>query len=186
MERDEEWVYFGCKNFFRVSKSGIVQSKLGRGGRFLKNKEGEWKNLKPSKGKTDNYGGYYMVVQVKMNDYDSHKAIRIHRLVASMFIKEIKKGEEVDHIDGNRENNSLSNLRIVSRKENATNAKQRGAFDKGQNSFKGKISKEILMEILKMIKNKEKNSVIARKFNVDSSNISNIKTGKWPGLKHLN
>ena len=42
---------------------------------------------------------------------------RIHRLVAEAFIGNIPSGYEVHHIDGNRQNNKLSNLEILSKKE---------------------------------------------------------------------
>lgn len=43
----------------------------------------------------------------------------IHRLVFSAFVGPIPKGLEIDHIDGSRTNNHLSNLRVVTKRENA-------------------------------------------------------------------
>jgi len=40
----------------------------------------------------------------------------IHRLVAETFISDIPKGDVVHHIDGNKANNNLSNLEIISSK----------------------------------------------------------------------
>ena len=45
----------------------------------------------------------------------------IHRLVAELFIPNPENKTEVDHIDGNKLNNDVSNLRWVSRKENMNN-----------------------------------------------------------------
>lgn len=42
----------------------------------------------------------------------------VHRLVWETFMGEIPEGKEIDHIDGNPHNNSLSNLQIVTRREN--------------------------------------------------------------------
>ena len=42
----------------------------------------------------------------------------IHRLVWETFKGEIPEGLEIDHIDNNRKNNSLSNLQLVTRAEN--------------------------------------------------------------------
>tara|TARA_R110000868_G_scaffold62265_2_gene188357 strand:+ start:1948 stop:2838 length:891 start_codon:yes stop_codon:yes gene_type:complete len=52
----------------------------------------------------------------------SHKC-SIHRLLALQYIPNLENKEEVDHIDKNRLNNSLDNLRWVSRIENMNNRK---------------------------------------------------------------
>jgi hypothetical protein len=44
--------------------------------------------------------------------------IYIHQLVALSFIGPQPKDSEIDHIDGNAANNSISNLRYVTHKEN--------------------------------------------------------------------
>ena len=51
----------------------------------------------------------------------SQKQKYIHRLVASAFIENPLSKKEVDHIDGNRKNNNVENLRWVSRIENVRN-----------------------------------------------------------------
>lgn len=45
-------------------------------------------------------------------------AIKVHRLVAYAFLDPAEPGTEVDHIDGNPANNSYTNLRWISHKEN--------------------------------------------------------------------
>lgn len=47
------------------------------------------------------------------------KTCQIHRLVYATFIGDIEKGKEIIHIDRNKYNNKLSNLRAVTRSENA-------------------------------------------------------------------
>ena len=59
--------------------------------------------LKPSK----NRKGYLNVVLYKNN---ASKTLRIHRLVALTYISNPNKYPQVNHIDGNKENNKVDNL----------------------------------------------------------------------------
>lgn len=49
------------------------------------------------------------------------KTLKVHRLVYETFNGEIPDGYVIDHIDANKENNSLNNLRCVTQKENCNN-----------------------------------------------------------------
>lgn len=51
------------------------------------------------------------------------KTYYIHRLVAETFIPNPENKPAIDHIDRNRDNNDVSNLRWVTIKENAYNQK---------------------------------------------------------------
>ena len=55
--------------------------------------------------------------------YNIDKKCKVHRLVALVFIDNPEKKAQVDHIDGNRKNNHVSNLRFVSNQENGMNKK---------------------------------------------------------------
>lgn len=59
--------------------------------------------------------GYYQIQLT--NDYGI-KYVRVHRLVAQHFISPIPEGMLVNHIDMDRKNNQVSNLEIVSHREN--------------------------------------------------------------------
>lgn len=62
----------------------------------------------------------YNVVYIK--NKDCYPKLRVHRLVYETFHNVDIKGKEIDHIDGNKQNNSLDNLEIVSHKENMIKA----------------------------------------------------------------
>lgn len=52
----------------------------------------------------------------------NRKSFDIHRLVANAFLDNLENKPQVDHIDNNRTNNYVSNLRWVSNQENQMNS----------------------------------------------------------------
>ena len=88
-----------------VSKDGLVY-------RYSKTQD-KLVLCKPNKMLT----GYYRIT-VYLN---KRVEVLLHRLVWETFNGEIPSGMEIDHIDTNKENNSLNNLRCVTAKENMNN-----------------------------------------------------------------
>ena len=66
--------------------------------------------------------GYWRIQLCKDGKQSNH---RLHRLLAINFIPNPDNKECVDHIDRNRKNNQLSNLRWVTKQENNLNTKDR-------------------------------------------------------------
>lgn len=97
-------------------------------GRFFN----EMKELKPS---TIRNG--YKIIHIG-------KTRLAHRLVWEVFNGEIPKGMEIDHINTIRGDNRLSNLRIVSSKENKANPITKNRY---KDSNKGKITEKLLETI---------------------------------------
>jgi hypothetical protein len=54
-----------------------------------------------------------------------------HRMVWSAMYGTIPEGKEVDHINGDKQDNRLENLRLVTRQENMRNAKKSNANTSG-------------------------------------------------------
>lgn len=75
----------------------------------------EGKKLK----QTINRDGYMMV---KLCDNGYEKNCSVHRLVADAFFDGDHKGYDVNHIDGNKQNNNLGNLEIITRGDNLKHA----------------------------------------------------------------
>ena len=98
----------GYDGKYQVSNYGNVRS-------FSKWKNGEL--LTPGISKT----GYYFVNLVRFGrkKIDCH---RVHRLVAKAFLENPQELPEVNHIDGNKLNNNISNLEWCSRKANIQHA----------------------------------------------------------------
>lgn len=85
------------ENYLITTSGEVINSKTGR-------------VLKPN----DNGHGYLQIRMGSKNYY-------IHRLVAEAFIPNPDNLPEVDHIDTDKSNNSVENLRWVTRKENQNN-----------------------------------------------------------------
>ncbi len=59
-----------------------------------------------------------------LNDNGNRKNMKIHRLVAIAYIPNPENKPQVDHIDQNKSNNNVSNLRWATKCENMQNIKQ--------------------------------------------------------------
>lgn len=55
--------------------------------------------------------------------------ILVHRAVVEAFIGKIPESKEVNHKDGNKQNNIIDNLEVVSKSENANHAIKNGLWD---------------------------------------------------------
>lgn len=84
---------------------------VSSGGEVFSEKSGKLKRLSIFK----NTKGYQRV-GLMLNHHQ--KQVFVHRLVAEAFLGEIKEGFCVNHIDGNKENNNVSNLEIITHSEN--------------------------------------------------------------------
>lgn len=100
----------GYEGMYQVSNLGRVKSLE----RMMKNRKCEEIIKVPS----ITNKGYYRLPLCK---YGKTKYFHIHRLVAETFIPNIENKPTVDHIDRNKLNNNVSNLRWATYKEQNTN-----------------------------------------------------------------
>ena len=96
------------------------------------NPNGELRLLQPSYNKS----GY--IYYGCWNDIGNNKTKRYwpraHRIIYQTLVGDIPKGYEIDHIDHNRQNNSIDNLRIVTHSQNMLKAYARKrALQQAQN-----------------------------------------------------
>lgn len=95
---------------YYVSKCGKVISFRTRGQSFKLSKNPKYLSFK-----TDKYGYYEVLLSINKKRYYK----KVHQLVAETFLEKEFSEYVVDHIDTNRKNNNLSNLRYLTVSENA-------------------------------------------------------------------
>ena len=128
------------------------------------NEKGEIKNniIKRILSTSINKDSFYYQIDLWKNN--KSRKYTLHRLVANNFIPNLENKPTVDHIDGNRLNNDISNLRW------ATYSEQNSRFNTfGVRSEKIKV---INMNGEELIFNRIKD--VAEHFNCNISNISQM------------
>ena len=80
---------------------------------YLVSNTGEIKGVKTGKirKKNINHEGYYYV-SVSLGSRDNKPCIKIHRAVAETFLNNLNNYPVINHIDGNKLNNNVNNLKI--------------------------------------------------------------------------
>jgi len=140
----------GTKEYF-----GVFVSSDGE----IFNKDGTPRRMYLCGGRSES-GRYKSVSVGSMNRY-------IHRIVAELFIGPCPSGMEVNHIDGNKQNNSVKNLEYVTRKQNISHARSIGHIRNGERLHNAKLNQLAVLEIRRI--RKEQNlpyNKIARMYGV--------------------
>lgn len=101
-------------------KQEIWKQVKGWEGKYEVSNQGNVKRVKDGKMLTRHINSRTGYESVSLYDKPTQTSISkyVHRLVAEAFIPNPKNLEQVDHKDGNKSNNKLSNLRWCSRKFN--------------------------------------------------------------------
>lgn len=100
----------------------------------------------------------------------------LHRWLYITFVGNIEEGKQINHKDGNKLNNALSNLELVTPKENTNHAWGIGLARKrfGSETSMAKLTENDIPKIIKMYNDGFKQGEIAEMFGIDQSNISRI------------
>lgn len=119
-------------------------------------------------------GGYKRVTLCKNN---STKRFQVHRLVAITFIENSKNKPCVNHIDGDKSNNQISNLEWVTYSENENHSYN----FLGKINMNRKLSNEDIIFIKFNCKIGKNSNIkeIASKYNVNVSTIYNVLKNKY-------
>lgn len=131
-------------------------------------------NLRKLKPQFQKLWDYY---SVKIIDKDGNKRnMTIHRLIALTYLPNPNNLEEVNHIDGVKTNNTLSNLEWVSRSENLKHAFRLGLNDsKGELNGRAKLKDDQVIAIYNTLLSGESNKDVAKEFNLNISVVMDIK-----------
>jgi hypothetical protein len=130
-------------DLYKITKEGKVYSVLSKD--FLKS------HLR---------NGYLAVCLYNGKTKDK-KTVHIHRLMGLSYLG-VKKGEVINHEDGDKTNNNLSNLKVVSYKENTKHA------------IENKLTVHPTVKVQKIAKDKNGNEVIIECFDSIKEAAANI------------
>ena len=139
---------------------------MNENGEVFSNKTGI---LKPLKIQTNNRN--YLFITSRVNG--KQKNVSVHRLVAETFIGDIV-GKVINHKDGNVSNNHVSNLEIVSQKDNIAHSFYNGLTKKGEKHSRAKISDNDLKSMIKEIQNGLSTVKASKKYNLSQSYVSKV------------
>jgi hypothetical protein len=140
------------------------------------------KKLKPRK---DNSHGYLMV-WLQIDGKNTGKLI--HRLVGEIFLPNPENKPQINHIDGNKLNNHISNLEWCTSSHNNKHAYQIGLKKpidtKGQKNGNSKLTQQQVLEIRELYSSGNySQKELSKKFQVGTVQIHRIVNNKlW---KHI-
>jgi hypothetical protein len=142
-------------------------------GGYLVSRDGEVLSLKRNKllAKVQ-IGRDYVRVNLYQDGQVRHHLV--HRLVAAAFLGPISPGYEVNHKDGDKSNNALSNLEIVTRDENRKHAQRNGLLRRGEANAKAKLTAAKVREIRELREGGESVPELARAYGVTQQSIYSI------------
>lgn len=164
---NEVWLPITDYPNYMISNLGNVKS-------LSNNKTRKEKILKNVK----NRGGY---LQVFLSKNGKVKRYYIHRLVAEHFLPNLDYKPEIDHINTNKSDNRVENLRWCSHKENINNLLTKDKMSKNKLGIEHPNSKPILQFTLdkKLVRKWNCATDVERELGIYQTNISKCCKGKY-------
>jgi len=164
----------GFEGLYAITDDGRVWSYPKAGGRKL----GLWIGIFPQR------RGYLNCTLFKKY---KRKTFLIHQLVANAFIPNPDNLKEINHIDGNKHNNNVSNLEWSDRKLNMKHAYKLGLLHdlgNGENHSQSKLKEYEVKEIRDLYStNNFSQRYLAKKFDVNQRLIWSIIHGEiWKNV----
>jgi len=138
-------------------------------------------NTKKIKSQYVSSTGYYII---SISHNNKSKPHRVHRLLAETFLKNPQNKPEINHKDGNKLNNNISNLEYCTHAENMKHAFKNGLVNNtGIKNGRAKLNNNKVRKIRAMLKDGISQQKIANEFQISRGAILKINLGKtW---KHI-
>ena len=114
---------------------------------------------------------YYMVQLCQKGKMKLHT---IHRLKAIAFVPNPNNLDCVNHIDGIRTNNDVSNYEWVTKKENIKHGYLRSISENRKHNLNQRFMKDDIIEIRDMFKNGIRRATISKIYSVNATTIDDI------------
>lgn len=113
-----------------------------------------WSNLTNSFRSIGHYRNGYCKLNIRLKD-GSDKTLSIHRLVAMAFNPVPNMDTlEVNHIDGNKDNNHISNLEWVTHYDNMKHARETGLLNiNGENAYNATLTDVQVEQVCRLLSN---------------------------------
>lgn len=124
--------------------------------------------------------------QVMLYDDNGYNLKRVHRLLLETFKPHVNMSNlDVNHIDGNKLNNHLTNLEWLTRRDNILHACDIGLINnRGEDSPNAILSNADVLEILQRLDTGELQKDIGLDYGVSNKYISLINRGaRWRSVK---
>lgn len=102
----------------------------------------------------------------------------VHRLVALSYIPNPENKPQVNHIDGDKSNNNLSNLEWVTRSENEKHAHANKLKIFGKDRHPSRKINSIIAKEIRELKGVLTQKQIGERYGISGSNVSRIQSGE--------
>ena len=175
---DEVWKQYPFGNLYEISNYGRVKRKA-----YLTSNNHRLPEI-ILKWQYSNDGYAYVAVNTDKTD-GKLKNRRVHVLVAETFINNENNLPFVNHIDGNKLNNSVENLEWVTHKQNCEHRTNNLLQPQKTYTYTGKLSKEQREEILFRLNTESiSRRQLAKEYGVSHTTINSLANGEYDYGEH--